>query len=41
MPRDWTEDAIQYMNNCRVCGEQFLGFRWRVICRECVGGDDA
>ena len=38
--RDWEEDTKKphgnYTNRCCVCGEQFIGFRRRVICKKCI-----
>lgn len=40
-PRNWTEDYPhengQYMCRCRVgCGRLFLGYKRRMLCRECA-----
>ena len=37
-PRNWKQDYKKemYENTCRVCGEHFLGYKRRVVCRACV-----
>ena len=38
--RDWTEDFSHengnYMNKCCICGETFIGYKRRVVCRICI-----
>jgi len=38
--RDWEEDTKHHhgchKNRCRVCGETFIGYRRRHICKKCI-----
>jgi len=40
--RDWPHDLIRKSstsyNRCRSCGLAFTGYKWRALCRKCVGG---
>lgn len=37
--RDWVEDFTfencDYYNRCVICGEIFVGHKWRVCCKVC------
>ena len=39
-PKRWLEDAElengNYINKCSICGHDFIGYKRRVICRECT-----
>lgn len=36
-PEDFEHENGMYYCNCRVCGQHFIGYKRRVVCKVCVG----
>jgi hypothetical protein len=34
-PKDWLEDKSWYQCRCAYCKELFVGYKRRIVCKEC------